>query len=454
MKIIVVGTGYVGLVTGACLADVGNNVRCIDIIESKVNSLRNGTVPFYEPRLSEIVKKNLSNNRLTFDTEWEDSIHDADFIFICVGTPPDIEGKADLTGVRASFKNLLERLSLVSREKELQIVVKSTVPPGTCRYLHDTLQTHAYSFQVSIASNPEFLREGSAVRDFFSPDRVVIGASEDIYTLPLIRLYKPIYNSTVRYYQTNFESSELSKYASNTFLATKITFINEISNLCERIGADISQVAHIMGSDTRIGKEFLKAGPGFGGSCFPKDVKALGCLANELNYDFKLLNAVHSANQRQQQLAFEKIKTILNQPLSTSTITILGLSFKANTDDIRESCSLPLIDSLLESNACIQVFDPEAMDNIRSYYQNKLAYFNSPYDAANNSDIIVIMTDWNEFKELDFKRLKDTVKQPYILDMRNIYSSSDICSRGFSYFSVGRQHKSPLLLDVEKCSFD
>lgn len=432
MKITIIGTGYVGLVTGACFADLGNHVCCVDNDREKVESLKEGRVTIYEPGLEEMVKRNMKENRISFLTSISQGVLKSDIVFICVGTPSRKNGEADLLALEQVCKEIAKCI------KSYKIVVeKSTVPVETGEWVKKTINAFkSPKAKFDVASNPEFLREGSAIEDFMKPDRVVIGVESEKAKRALLELYKPLGAPVV---VTDIKSAELIKHASNSFLATKISFINAISRICEKAGADVDEVAKGIGLDRRIGPGFLKAGAGFGGSCFPKDLSAFINIAEKLGYNFSLLREVQKINEEQKSAVLDKIsKSIWN--ISGKTISVLGLSFKPDTDDIRNAPAIGIIRSLITQGAKIRVFDPEAMANAKKALGNKgITYCKDAYDAAKESDCLVVMTEWNQFKELNFKRLKKLLKTPAIIDGRNIYDPEMLKKMGFSYTGMGRR---------------
>jgi UDPglucose 6-dehydrogenase len=434
MHISVIGTGYVGLVTGAGLADFGMKVTCVDVDESKIKRLKKGQIPFYEPGLDDLVKKNLKAERLFFTTDFAKTVKNSLVIFICVGTPPLPDGSADLSQI----KDVALRLAEVVDEYKV-IVTKSTVPVGTNRWIKDLINQHKKTDSaIDVISNPEFLREGNAVEDFMHPDRVIIGG-ESAYAIAIIKdIYRPLYLAETPFIITNLETAELIKYASNAFLATKISFINEIANFCEKVGADVTVVAQGMGLDPRIGPKFLNPGPGFGGSCFPKDVKALIHQGRLSSSPFKILEAVLEVNERQKRRVIEKLESYLGE-IKNKTIAILGLSFKPNTSDVRESPALVVVPHLLEKGAKVRVYDPVAMEEFKKTVGTlSIDYANSPDEALKSADAMVILTEWNEFRFLDLAKIKKLMKNPVLIDMRNIYEPETVKKLGFSYSGVGR----------------
>ena len=434
MNICVVGTGYVGLVTGACLADFGMNVTCVDKDETKIEKLLRGEIPIYEPGLDAIVAKNTKAGRLHFTTELDVSIRQALAIFIAVGTPPKEDGSADLSYVVQVAESIAENLNGYK-----VIVTKSTVPIGTGQMIEKILDEQCSEHQpFSVVSNPEFLREGSAIGDFMRPDRVVIGARDPQAIAIMKDIYAPLYLIETPFVITNVETSELIKYASNAFLATKITFINEVAQLCERLGADVHHVAKGMGLDKRIGPKFLHPGPGYGGSCFPKDTQALADIARRVDRPFEIVETVIRVNDRIKESSIAKVRTALDGEVEGKTVAVLGLSFKPETDDMRDSPSLPLVRALIGEGAVVRAFDPEAMDNARSMLPDSVVYCDDAYDAATGADCLVIATEWNQFRSLNFDRLKEIMEAPVMVDLRNVCNPERMRAAGFIYDSVGR----------------
>lgn len=437
MKIAVIGTGYVGLVTGVCLADLGNTVVCVDKNENKITKLKQGISPIYEPGLDNLIKKNSDSKRITFTSNTENAVRSSDIIFIAVDTPPDTTGKADLSNFLTVVKQIA---NIIQNDTHYKVIVnKSTVPVGTGQRVIQTLaELGVQNDKAEVVSNPEFLREGSAINDFFRPDRIILG-SESQKALDIVRdIYRPLYLIETPILESNLATAELIKYASNAFLATKISFINEMSLLCEASGADVHGVAKGMGSDNRIGKYFLHAGPGYGGSCFPKDTQALIQIGNELGIELKITKAAEDANQRQKENVIQKIKSHYGDNLSGLTFGILGLSFKPNTDDMREAPSLTVINMLQKLGANINAFDPIAMDNAKKLMPT-ITYKNDSYDVAENADGLIILTEWNEFRDLDLDRLKSALKQHVLFDLRNIYPPKEAKALGFTYYGTGRK---------------
>lgn len=433
MKITVVGSGYVGLVTGTCLAETGNDVVCVDIDENKVNAMKNGMVPIYEPHLDVLFERNIKAKRLKFTTKLEKGLDHGDIIFLALPTPEDEDGSADLKyilGVAEDIGKLITEYKI--------IVDKSTVPVGTSEKVNATITKHT-SVPFDVVSNPEFLREGFAVDDFLKPERIVIGSSSERAIKQMKKLYKPYVRSGNPIIVMDEKSAELTKYAANAFLATKITFMNEIANFCEKVGADVDKVRIGMGTDSRIGKRFLFPGIGYGGSCFPKDVKALHKSGKDEGYNFKILDAVIDVNTSQKLALIPKIKTHFNNDLSGKNIAIWGLAFKPETDDIREAPSLQVIESLLNENCNINAFDPEAMENVKRKLGKTITYADTMYDAVKDADALVICTEWSIFRTPDFNKLKSLMKQSSIFDGRNLYDVADVKNEGFYYVSIGRQ---------------
>ena len=432
MKIAVVGTGYVGLVTGTCFSETGNDVTCVDIDESKVNKLANGEITIYEPGLSKLFLRNLKEERLHFTTNLAEGVKDAEIIFLALPTPPGADGSADMRyvlGVADSLGKII---------KDYKVIVdKSTVPVGTAEQVRDAVAKN-YKGAFDVVSNPEFLREGVAVEDFMKPDRVVVGTSSDRAKKVMEELYNPFVRQGNPILFMDERSAELTKYAANSFLATKITFMNEIAQLCERLGADVDMVRRGVGSDERIGKRFLFPGIGYGGSCFPKDVQALVKSSKDANYEFKILNAVMDVNERQKLHLLPKIKKYFNNDLKGKQFAMWGLAFKPNTDDIREAPSLYMIDALLKEGAKLNVFDPEAMNNVKKVVGDKINYFENQYDALKDADALIIVTEWNEFRTPNFLKIVTNLKSKVIFDGRNLFDISAIKELGFYYESVGR----------------
>jgi len=431
MNISVIGTGYVGLVTGACLSGSGNNVICVDIDEGKIESLKQGIVPFYEPELKEIVNKNLRESRLHFTTDLDYAVKNSQIVLIAVGTPPNSDGSADINAVLSVARSIGEAMD------EYKIVVtKSTVPVGTTERVRDEIKKVTDTV-FEVASNPEFLKEGAAVEDFMKPDRVLIGVDSVMAADKLKELYAPFMRSKDRAHVISIRSAELAKYTANAMLATRISFMNEIANLCEIIGADINEIRVAIGSDERIGRHFLYPGIGYGGSCFPKDVKALISTADKHNYSLKVCSATDEVNMRQKELFFDKIKKYYNGELEGKNFAVWGLSFKPKTDDIREAPSIYLIEQLIKHGANVRVHDPVAMSNAREHFGDKIIYADSNYGACLGADSLVVNTEWSEYRQPDFIKLKDLLKQAVIFDGRNLYDPGKLKELGFRYFGVG-----------------
>ena len=438
MKLAVIGTGYVGLVTGTCFAETGNNVICVDIDAAKVEKMKNGIVPIYEPGLDVLFERNIKEGRLVFTADLNDAVRKSDIIFLSLPTPQDDDGSADLKYVLGVADDLGK---LFKNEPEIGfkiIIDKSTVPVGTSDKIRSAVKKHAPKFKFDVASNPEFLREGIAVDDFMKPERVVIGTSNENTQAVLSALYEPFVRSGNPVYFMDERSAEMTKYAANSFLATKISFMNEIANLCEIVGADVDKVRIGVGSDSRIGKRFLFPGVGYGGSCFPKDVVALVNTANENKYDFKILKSVISVNKNQIELFLQKIITHYNGNISGKHFAVWGLAFKPNTDDVREAPALGLISLLLGSGASITAYDPEANETSKAVLKDKIKYTDGSYQALDNADALLIVTEWNEFRSPDFNKIKSLLKQPVIFDGRNLYDPKKMKEINFTYYSVGR----------------
>jgi UDPglucose 6-dehydrogenase len=434
MHICIVGTGYVGLVTGACLADFGNTVTCVDNDETKIAKLLDGVMPIYEPGLDTLVEKNAKAGRLHFATELAPAVKEALAIFIAVGTPPKEDGSADLSYVIQVAESIADNLNGYK-----VVVTKSTVPIGTGQLIEGIITEKSPGGNpFSVVSNPEFLREGSAIADFMRPDRVVIGARDTQAVAIMKDIYSPLYLIETPFVITNVESSELIKYASNAFLATKITFINEVAELCDRLGADVHHVARGMGLDKRIGPKFLHPGPGYGGSCFPKDTQALTEIAREAGRPFEIVEAVVTVNDRIKAGAIDRVRSALGGDATGRVVAVLGLSFKPETDDMRDSPSIPLIQALIREGATVKAFDPEAMANARQYLPEEVEFCTDSYEAAAGADALVIVTEWNQFRSLHMERIRSTLKHPTVIDLRNIYDPQRMRDQGFEYSSVGR----------------
>jgi UDPglucose 6-dehydrogenase len=425
-----VGTGYVGLVTGTCFADLGNNVTCLDVDPNRVNNLKNGVMPIYEPGLEQLVKQNVQAGRLSFTMSYEEALNDAEYAFIAVGTPSGNDGEADLQYVRQAAERIADLV-----EHPILVINKSTVPVGTGDWVAEVIQKRRAGkpLEFSVVSNPEFLREGSAINDFMNPDRVVLGSEDRSAANRVASLYQPL-RCTVMI--TDLRTAEMIKYASNAFLATRISFINEIGNMCEELGADVKEVALGMGYDKRIGHAFLDAGLGWGGSCFPKDVKALEHMAVLHGTQPQMLQAVMEINRNQRRRAVMKLRKALRS-LNDKTIGILGISFKPNTDDIRDAAALEIIHLLQNEGAHIRAYDPQAMENAAKVLKN-VTLCDNPYQVAEHADALILATEWNEFKQLDFAKVKTLMQQPVILDGRNLWDAAALKALGFTYMGVGR----------------
>lgn len=437
MNIAIVGTGYVGLVSGTCFAEVGFDVTCVDIDEKKIDDLRHGIIPIYEPRLDEMVKKNVEAGRLHFSTSLADVIDDVEVVFSAVGTPPDEDGSADLKYVLSVAKTFGENI-----RKYTILVTKSTVPVGTAAKVKEAVQTaldrRGENIPFDVASNPEFLKEGAAIKDFMSPDRVVIGTENERARTVISRLYKPFMLKDERMIYTDIPSAEMIKYAANSMLATRISFMNDIANLCELVGANVNMVRKGIGTDTRIGKKFLYPGCGYGGSCFPKDVKALIKTAEQNGYRMEVLQAVENVNERQKSILFDKLMRHFNGDLKGRTIALWGLAFKPETDDMREAPSLILIDQISDAGGSVKVYDPVAMNECRRRLGDKVTYCKDMYEAAIDADAIMLVTEWNEFRVPSYAALERIMAEKVILDGRNIYDPDEAAEHGFTYMCIGR----------------
>ena len=431
MKIAVVGTGYVGLVVGACLAETGNDVVCVDKIDAKVRMLRRGRMPIYEPGLEELVQRNTKKKRLSFTTQLAKAVRAAEIIFIAVGTPQGEDGSADLRHVQDVAKEIARAMNGYK-----VIVDKSTVPVGTSRKVQEVVRretTHPFS----VVSNPEFLKQGAAIDDFMKPDRVVIGAEDQRATDLMLELYTPFTRTGAPIMVMDCASAELTKYAANAMLATRISFMNEVANLCEVVGGDVDQVRKAIGSDTRIGPSFLFPGCGYGGSCFPKDVQAMIRFAADRGYQFKILQSVEDVNKAQKTRLFAKAKKQLG-PLKGKTVAVWGLAFKPRTDDMREAPSIPLIEAFVAAGTKVQAYDPQAADVAKGIFGNRITYAATNYDALKGADALVIVTEWNEFRRPDFSRMRTLMRAPIIFDGRNLFTPDQMKQNGFTYYSIGR----------------
>lgn len=432
MQIAVIGTGYVGLVTGACFAEFGVDVTCVDVDAAKIARLSAGDMPIYEPGLEQLVAKNSSAGRLRFSTDVKQAIEQALVIFLAVGTPPTEDGSPDLSFVESAARSIAEYMNGYK-----VIVTKSTVPIGTGERLRELIRAQQTArFNFGVVSNPEFLREGAAINDFMRPDRVVIGSRDEEAIAIMRDLYRPLYLIEAPFVVTSLEAAELTKYAANAFLATKISFINEVANLCEKIGCDVHDVARAMGMDRRIGGKFLHPGPGFGGSCFPKDTRALASVARQFDSDCLIVDAVIEVNRRQQRSMLPKIQKLVGD-LSGKKIAVLGLAFKPETNDMREAPSLEIIRGLLEQGARVCAYDPVAVPEAQRILP-EIEYAEDEYAAVKEADALVFVTEWNQFRALDMARIRDLMKSPRIADLRNIYDPADMRELGFDYVGVGR----------------
>lgn len=432
MQIAVIGTGYVGLVTGACFAEFGVDVTCVDVDRSKIDRLNAGIIPIYEPGLDQLVEKNAKAGRLQFTTDIGAAVTRAQVVFLAVGTPPKDDGSPDMSFYRQAAKDVAEAMNGYK-----VLVTKSTVPIGTGKWLKEFVTENLkIETDFGVASNPEFLREGAAIDDFMRPDRVVIGSNEPKAIEVMKELYRPLYLIETPVVITSLEAAELIKYAANAFLATKITFINEVANLCDAIGCDVHDVARGMGMDNRIGRKFLHPGPGYGGSCFPKDTRALTTVADQFGVETRIVDAVIEANERQRDAMIPKIERLVGD-LEGKKIGVLGLSFKPETDDMRESPAIDIVHSLIAKGATVRAFDPVAMDEAK-HFLNGIDYASDEYDAISGADALVIVTEWNQFRALDMAKVKRLLKAPKIADLRNIYEPADMVELGFEYVGVGR----------------
>lgn len=432
MNIAIIGTGYVGLVSGACFAEMGVNVTCVDVDKQKIDNLTNGVVPIYEPNLTDMVIKNHSAGRLHFSTDLKSCLSDVEVVFCAVGTPPDEDGAADLRYVLDVARTVGQNI-----DKYILFVTKSTVPVGTARKVKDViaeeLSRRGVDVEFDVASNPEFLKEGAAIKDFMSPDRIVVGTESQRARQIMDKLYKPFTLNHYRMIYTDIPSAEMIKYASNAMLATRISFMNEIANLCDLVGADVNMVRQGIGSDSRIGNKFLYPGCGYGGSCFPKDVKALIRTASDNGYVMSILQAVENVNNRQKSILFDKLCLVFDGDIKDKTIAVWGLAFKPETDDMREATSLVVIDKLLTAGCSVKVYDPIAMDECRRRIGNSVMYADNMYDAAEGADAILLITEWKEFRMPSWSRVRQIMKTPVIIDGRNIYDKNEMSENGFVY---------------------
>ena len=432
MKITVIGTGYVGLVAGACLADMGNNVICVDNNEDKLKKLENGIIPIYEPGLEELVKSNVAENRLNFTSNIDMAIKKSEVCFIAVGTPQDEDGSADLHYVLGVAEEIAKAMNGYK-----VIVDKSTVPVGTAEKVAEIIKEHT-NFDFDVVSNPEFLKQGNAVDDFLSPDRVVIGSNSEKATAIMQEIYSPFFRTGNRVIVMDVKSAEMTKYASNSFLATKISFMNEIAQLCEKVGANAEMVRVGMSTDSRIGNKFLFPGLGYGGSCFPKDVKALIKTGADNGIDMNIIKSADETNKQQRQLFINKIIAKFGEDLTGKTFAVWGLAFKPKTDDMREAPAITIINDLLNRGAKVQAYDPKAMNSAKYHFQERITYAKSSYEALNNADALLLLTEWNEFRRPDMDRIKELLKEPVIFDGRNQYNMERTVQRGFEYVCVGK----------------
>jgi UDPglucose 6-dehydrogenase len=432
LKIAVVGTGYVGLVAGACFAESGNDVICVDNNDAKVRMLRRGKVPIYEPGLEELVHRNSDEGRLTFTTALPRAVRESAIIFIAVGTPEGEDGSADLKHVLGVARDIAKAMNGYK-----VVVDKSTVPVGTSEKVREVIRretTHPFS----VVSNPEFLKQGAAIDDFMKPDRVVIGVEDPRATELMLELYSPFTRTGAPIMVMDCASAELAKYAANAMLAARISFMNEVANVCEQVGADVDHVRKAIGSDRRIGTSFLFPGVGYGGSCFPKDVKALLRFAADKDYEFKILEAVEAVNARQKTRLFAKMRTHFGQQLKGKTIAVWGLAFKPRTDDMREAPAIPMVEALIAAGAHVQAYDPEATKVARGLFGSKVVYAGSSYDALKGADALAIVTEWNEFRRPDFERMRTLMRSPVVFDGRNLFTPDQMKQNGFTYYSIGR----------------
>ncbi|MDR2389150.1 MAG: UDP-glucose/GDP-mannose dehydrogenase family protein [Tannerellaceae bacterium] len=436
MKIAIVGTGYVGLVTGTCFAEMGTEVYCVDVDKQKIDNLQQGIIPIYEPGLEELVNRNYQSGRLKFVTELKACVREVEIVFIAVGTPPGEDGSADLKYVLDVAREIGQTM-----QGYLLVVTKSTVPPGTAqkvkKTIREALEKRSLNLAFDIASNPEFLKEGAAIKDFMSPDRVVVGVESEEAKKRMTRLYRPFLLNNFRVIFMDIPSAEMTKYAANAMLATRISFMNDMANLCEKLGADVQMVRKGIGSDSRIGSHFLYPGCGYGGSCFPKDIKALIQTARQQGYTMRLLQAVEEVNEDQKKVLFRKLKKYFNAQLQGKCIALWGLSFKPETDDMREAPSLVLIEKLLAAGCRIRVYDPVAMDEARKRYNNRIYYAKDIYDAVADTQALILVTEWKEFRMPSWPAVKKLMNIPLVLDGRNIYDATELKENGFIYYRIG-----------------
>lgn len=439
MKIAIVGTGYVGLVSGACFSEMGVDVTCVDINHEKIEALKKGIIPIYELGLKDIVVRNHDAGRLHFTTDLSAVLNEMEIVFIAVGTPSDKDGTADLSYVMTVAETIADQMN-----KPLLIIIKSTVPVGTSYKIRDLVRKRLderglTALQFDVASNPEFLKEGAAIKDFMSPDRVVVGVESETAKEQITKLYRPFLINNFRVIFMDILSSEMTKYASNAMLATRISFMNDIANLCERVGADVNMVRRGMGSDSRIGRSFLYSGCGYGGSCFPKDIRALIRVAEDAGYEMKLLKAVEEVNNRQKEILFHKFQRYFNGEMKGKTVAVWGLSFKPETDDVREAPSLTLIKRLQEAGVVVRAYDPAAMEEAHRYLNDSIYYATDIYDAANGADALIVPTEWKEFRLPNWSILKKIMNHHLVIDGRNIYNTEELASYGFTYSGIGQE---------------
>jgi UDPglucose 6-dehydrogenase len=439
VNISVIGTGYVGLVVGACLAETGNQVTGADLDQAKIDGLEKNVLPIYEPGLDRLVERNQADGRLAFTTDVAKAIAESEVVFIAVGTPPDEDGSADLRHVLAVAEEIGRHMA-----REMVIVTKSTVPVGTARKVADCVAKHA-RYPHHVVSNPEFLKEGAAVEDFMKPDRVVLGVETDFARSVMAELYAPFVRTGKPVIFMDIPSAEMTKYAANAMLATRISFMNDVAGLCERVGANIDHVRKGIGSDERIGSAFLFPGPGYGGSCFPKDVKALARTARNESTCLRILEAVEAVNEDQKHRMFQKLRTAFGGDVNGACVAVWGLAFKPNTDDMREAPSLTLIDDLLAAGATVRAHDPVAMPEAERKLGGRVTFVSSSYDALNGADALAVVTDWNEYRHPDFARIKATLRRPVVIDGRNLYSLQRMAELGFVYHSIGRPAVAPVV---------
>ena len=435
MNICVIGTGYVGLVAGACLADMGNKVICIDNNEDKISQLKKGIIPIYEPSLEELVKSNVLENRLSFSTDLKSAVEKSLVCFIAVGTPQGEDGSADLQYVYDVAKSIAKSMN------EYKVIVdKSTVPVGTAEKVSEIIKANT-SYNFDVVSNPEFLKQGNAVNDFLSPDRVILGSNSDKATQIMQEIYAPFFRTGNRVIVMDVKSAEMTKYASNSFLAVKISYANEIANLCEKVGANAEMVRIGMTTDSRIGNKFLFAGLGYGGSCFPKDIKALIKTGIENGCDMSIIKSADETNKKQRLLFIDKIIKKFGEDLTGKTFAVWGLAFKPKTNDMREAPSITIINELLKRGAKVQAYDPKANEEAKFYFQDRITYAKNSYDALENADVLLLLTEWNEFRRPDFEKIKNTLKTPVIFDGRNQYNSERLLEKGFDYTCIGSNNQ-------------